>query len=346
VGACCCHRCSVHDRVHSAFCCIVELHTAPSTCCCLRSICQERSCCCHPVLCLRLLLLLPLCWHGCTTSCYAASDDGDDDEAGCEDDGDEGIEDAAAAAAKAQKHKGRKQQGEAADEENTLTTPEHLRQKKGDTTFAVDPLFHTMSALFDEGGAKGERRSLPDASQAPAMPSQPFFYRNAVATPLVTCSNNPINHTHNKSINACCRRQCRCCAANIPAYAHGAAGLLLLNRSVFNGAHIMTAPHDVPEQQFSLQPAPQQDTLLDLRPLQQQLAACSHASSASQGAAGAAASAGPMLTPGLDQLYNLLEQTRKSLLMTKQQQQQQQDQQCSNVDVASIMQLATRKLWG
>jgi hypothetical protein len=65
------------------------------------------------------------------------------------------MDDAAAAASKAQK-KGKARQGGSADEEATLTTPDHLRAKKGDNTFAVDPLFHTMSALFDEGGAKGE----------------------------------------------------------------------------------------------------------------------------------------------------------------------------------------------
>jgi hypothetical protein len=81
------------------------------------------------------------------------------DDGGCEgEDGEEAddLEDAAATAAKAQKQKGRgKQPGGSADEAATLTTPEQLRAKKGDTTLAVDPLFHTMSALFDEGGAKG-----------------------------------------------------------------------------------------------------------------------------------------------------------------------------------------------
>lgn len=48
----------------------------------------------------------------------------------------------------------RSKQG-AAREEATLATAEQLKQKKIDTTFAVDPLFHKMSALFDEGGAKG-----------------------------------------------------------------------------------------------------------------------------------------------------------------------------------------------
>lgn len=85
--------------------------------------------------------------------------DGDDGDEGYGDDG-EDVEDAAAAAAKTQqqqqggKRRG-KQQHEAADEAGTLATPEHLAAKKGDTTFAIDPLFHAMSALFDEGGAKG-----------------------------------------------------------------------------------------------------------------------------------------------------------------------------------------------
>ena len=90
---------------------------------------------------------------------------GGGDEDGFEDDGDEnadGLDDAAAAAAKGQKQKGgRARQGGSADEEATLTTPNHLRAKKGDQTFAVDPLFHTMSALFDEGGAKGECVCVP-----------------------------------------------------------------------------------------------------------------------------------------------------------------------------------------
>ena len=42
------------------------------------------------------------------------------------------------------------------EENATLTTPDHLRAKKGDQMFTFDPLFHTMSALFDEGGAKGK----------------------------------------------------------------------------------------------------------------------------------------------------------------------------------------------
>jgi hypothetical protein len=89
---------------------------------------------------------------------------GGGDEDGYEDDGEQipgGLDDAAAAAAKGQKQKGgRARQGGSADEEATLTTPDHLRAKKGDQTFAVDPLFHTMSALFDEGGAKGEVRKV------------------------------------------------------------------------------------------------------------------------------------------------------------------------------------------
>lgn len=84
----------------------------------------------------------------------AEGEDGYDNDSGGED-----VEDAAAAAAQAQKQKGGRagrQQDGPADEAATLTTADHLRAKKGDTTFAVDPLFHAMSALFDEGGAKGE----------------------------------------------------------------------------------------------------------------------------------------------------------------------------------------------
>jgi uncharacterized protein (DUF1501 family) len=43
-----------------------------------------------------------------------------------------------------------------AREEATLAKPEQLMAKQLDTTFSVDPMFHRMSALFDEGGANGE----------------------------------------------------------------------------------------------------------------------------------------------------------------------------------------------
>jgi hypothetical protein len=95
----------------------------------------------------------------CSPAAAGADDGGDDgyeNETAAGDDDADGIEDAAAAAAKAQKQGRRARQGESADEEATLTTAEQLRAKKGDSTLAVDPLFHSMSALFDEGGAKGE----------------------------------------------------------------------------------------------------------------------------------------------------------------------------------------------
>lgn len=113
-------------------------------------------------------VLLMLCCRCCAATAVllpagddAEGDDGYENEGG---DDDDGLDDAAAAAAKAQaKHKGRgRQGGGSADEEATLTTPDHLRAKKGDATFAVDPLFHTMSALFDEGGAKGEDTGLAE----------------------------------------------------------------------------------------------------------------------------------------------------------------------------------------
>lgn len=98
----------------------------------------------------------------------------------------------------------------------------------------------------------------------------------------------------------------------------------------------MTAPHDVPEQHFSLQPQQQQDVLLDLKPLQQQLAACS----AKQGGSAAAAAGGAVLTPGLQQLYDLLEQTNRAVPGRKQ---QQPHERSGDLDVGSIMQQATRK---
>jgi hypothetical protein len=95
----------------------------------------------------------------------------------------------------------------------------------------------------------------------------------------------------------------------------------------------MVNAQDIPEQQFLLQPQPQPDFLLDLRPLQQQLAACSSNSSASQ-------SGTAVLTPGLHQLYAVLEDTRKTL---PGQQQQQGSQSAGGVEVASIMQQALRE---
>lgn len=102
----------------------------------------------------------------------------------------------------------------------------------------------------------------------------------------------------------------------------------------------MTSPHDVPEQHFPLQRQQQQDVLLDLRPLRQQLAACS---SSSNSASSAAASAAAVLTPGLQQLYDLLESTSKGLVMHGGQQQQQRSAGGGQTDVASIMQQALRE---
>lgn len=102
----------------------------------------------------------------------------------------------------------------------------------------------------------------------------------------------------------------------------------------------MSAPHEVPEQAFPLQPPPQQDTLLHLQALQQQLAACSSAAGSSQYAP-ATAAACDVLTPGLPKLYALLEDTYRT--MPGHNKQQQQQQKGSGLDVASIMQEALRK---
>jgi hypothetical protein len=93
----------------------------------------------------------------CLVHCCVGDEDGDD-AAGGDGEDDDDVEDAAAAAAKQAKSAaaGKRGKGTAAREEATLATAEALRQKKVDNTFAVDPLFHKMSALFDEGGAKGE----------------------------------------------------------------------------------------------------------------------------------------------------------------------------------------------
>lgn len=137
---------------------------------------------------------------------------------------------------------------------------------------------------------------------------------------------------------SCCQKQeypDHCCKGHGCSAVIPCAGLLLLNRSVYDGAHIMNSPQGIPEQQFPLQQQPQQDTLLDLCPLQQQLAACS----SSSGGAGGGSKQGnvAVLTPGLPQLYALLEETRKALPGHKQQ------QPCSGPDVGSIMQQALRE---
>lgn len=99
----------------------------------------------------------------------------------------------------------------------------------------------------------------------------------------------------------------------------------------------MTDAQDVPEQHFPLTQTQgqqqHQDVLLDLRPLQAQLAACSSSGS------GAAAS---VLTPGLQQLYTLLEETRRALPGYKQQQSS-ASASGGGVDVAGIMQQALRE---
>jgi hypothetical protein len=99
----------------------------------------------------------------------------------------------------------------------------------------------------------------------------------------------------------------------------------------------MTAPHEVPEQAFPLQPTAQQDTLLHLHALQQQLAACSAAAAPSQSAAAAA-----VLTPALPKLYSLLEETYRTMPGHSKQQQQSQQKE-AGLDVASIMQEALRE---
>jgi hypothetical protein len=128
-----------------------------------------------------------------------------------------------------------------------------------------------------------------------------------------------------------------CSSAPLTADHPASAGLLLLNRSVYSGAHIMTCPQDVPEQCFPLQAQPQSDTLLDLRPLQQQLAACSSSSSSAVSACGP----GAVLTPDLHKLYSLLEETQRTLPGRSQQAQQQDAS--AGADVAGIMQQALRK---
>lgn len=115
----------------------------------------------------------------------------------------------------------------------------------------------------------------------------------------------------------------------VPGCCCHTAGLLLLNRSVYRGVSIMTDPHEVPEAQFPYTAAAEPDVLINLRPLHQPLAAC-HAASCSS-------SDCTQLTPGLDDMYTLLEQAVKRLPGQKQQQQR------PSIDVAAIMAQATRE---
>ncbi|KAF8066223.1 hypothetical protein HT031_002545 [Scenedesmus sp. PABB004] len=194
----------------------------------------------------------------------AGRDDEEEDGDGGDGEGSDGddVDDATAAAAKAAKAepsrgRGARGGGAGASEEATLAAPEALRAKKGDATFGVDPLFHKMSALFDEGGAKG---------------------------------------------------------------------LLLLNRSVFDGAAIMTDPRGVPEAAFPLDPQPAPDALVGLTPLRGELAACARAG----GAAGA-------VTPGLAQLHDLL----RAALAAAPRGRDQAQVADARVDVSAVMAAAT-----
>jgi len=54
----------------------------------------------------------------------------------------------------------------AADPAATLEDADALRAKDVDPTFAADPLFHKMSAQFDEGGAKGAAAQPPESRHA------------------------------------------------------------------------------------------------------------------------------------------------------------------------------------
>jgi hypothetical protein len=93
----------------------------------------------------------------------------------------------------------------------------------------------------------------------------------------------------------------------------------------------MTDPHEVPEQQFPLAAAAEPDTLINMQPMGKQLAACTAGSSSSS--SGAAL----QLTPGLGQMYSLLEQALQRVSG------QQQQQGRSTMDVAAIMGQATRE---
>jgi hypothetical protein len=127
---------------------------------------------------------------------HAGDDDDVDDAAGADGEEDDELDDAAAAAAKQAKSAaaGKRGKGTAAREEATLATADGLRQKKVDNTFAVDPLFHKMSALFDEGGAKGEHAGSNDTwrliIQTLLISSAPKYCIYAAAQ-SVRCSQQP-----------------------------------------------------------------------------------------------------------------------------------------------------------
>lgn len=109
------------------------------------------------------------------------------------------------------------------------------------------------------------------------------------------------------------------------------AGLLLINRSVYKGARIMTDPHDIPEHQFPLQAAAEPDVLINLKPLKQQLTAChAHRSAAT------ADGKGLLFTPDLPKLCALLDQATRQAPGQGQRQR-------SSVDVGTIIAQATRK---
>lgn len=73
-------------------------------------------------------------------------DDGDAEADGADDSGSQQPTEA-----------GSKRQRTASDlrESDTLTDADSIRMKPMDMTFDVDPLFHRLSALFDEGGVQG-----------------------------------------------------------------------------------------------------------------------------------------------------------------------------------------------
>lgn len=123
------------------------------------------------------------------------------------------------------------------------------------------------------------------------------------------------------------------------------AGLLLLNRSVYNGVNIMIDPHEVPEHQFPLQAAQQPDMLIDMTPLQHQMAVCQWhcgSSGAEAQTGGGCQRSGAMLTPQLEELYALWDDAKQSSSIWHLQQGQQPAQPPRDkLDVAALMAVAT-----
>ena len=87
----------------------------------------------------------------------------------------------------------------AADPAATLEDADALRAKDVDPTFAADPLFHKMSAQFDEGGAKGAAAQPPKSQHAWAAARQPAV-RTAQAMAVILGEARAVHSTYAGSV--------------------------------------------------------------------------------------------------------------------------------------------------